>query len=318
MLFILTNAEDATASFLVDRLSKNQVPFLRLDTDTLISKTEVSYRAQKPALKVDGTLYRPEDVDHIWYRRPEKLKTSIGKTSPEVEYTIQEWSEALEGFFAHIPKKDWVNYPAYNAAASHKLEQLTTASRLGFKIPDTLVTQDPNALRDFFDRNRGRVIVKPMASGYVERSLESYDSLIYTNPVTEQHLDNLADLPACPTMFQQYIRKQFDVRITVIDAHIHPVALADYEEDGTARCDIRRNNMKDVVYQRIELPSLIIAKIRHLVSHYKLRFAAIDMAVDLNGEWHFFEINPNGQWAWLEICADVKISDSFLDSFKRV
>jgi glutathione synthase/RimK-type ligase-like ATP-grasp enzyme len=316
MLFILTSAEDATASFLVDRLSKGSVPLLRLDTDSIVSRSRISYRLREPILEIEGTAYQPADVTHVWYRRPEKLQHRSFGASPEGEYTRQEWTEAIEGFFAHVPKFKWMNHPTSNAAASHKLQQLTTASALGFTVPDTVVTQDARCLREFFYQHGGRVIVKPMASGYVERVADTHDSLIYTNRVVEEHLADLSDLSGCPTMFQEYVMKQHDVRVTVVDDDIYAVALT-ADDNGAQRCDIRRNNMSDVVYHRVQLPLKIARAVRQLVHTYELRFAAIDFAVSTEGEWYFFEINPNGQWAWLEMCANVRISDSFLKSFRQ-
>jgi hypothetical protein len=315
MLFILTSAEDATASFLVDILAQKHVKFLRLDSDTLVSRSSLSYHPRQPALKVDGTWYEPSDVTHVWYRRPQKLRSPALEGSPEGKYTLEEWAASIEGFFAHVPMPKWMNHPASNALASHKLGQLSTACNLGLKIPDTLVTQDADALKHFFSHHNGCIIVKPMATGYVERPADSQDSLIYTNRILQQHLANLSDLTSCPTMFQQFINKQYDVRITVIDANLHAVALTALDKDGEQRCDIRRDNMRDVRYQQIELPQEVSTQIQRLVKKYELRFAAIDMVVDLGGDWYFLEINPNGQWAWMEICANIKLSESFLDSF---
>jgi glutathione synthase/RimK-type ligase-like ATP-grasp enzyme len=208
-----------------------------------------------------------------------------------------------------------MNHPSLNAMASRKLEQLTTALSLGFSVPDTLATQEPEQLRRFFDLHQGQVIVKPLSTGCVERPGEERDSLIYTNRVVAGHLDDLNDLPLCPTLFQQFIQKQYDVRITVVDSDIHAVILRAADEGGGQRCDIRRNNMADVAYESITLPDNIEAKIRALMSHYGLRFGAIDMAVSTDNRWYFFEINPNGQWAWLDTFADMNISASFVKSF---
>src|SRR5581483_9580101 len=165
------------------------------------------------------------------------------------KFIVGEWAEALEGFFAHIPKEKWMNHPANNVAASHKVDQLTTAQAFGFNVPSTIVTQDGDELRAFYTKHDGRIIVKPMASGYVERADGERDSLVYTNIVQLHHLENLDDLTACPTLFQQCIEKKSDVRITVVAEDIHSVELMAKEPDGSQRCDIRRNNMEDVEYR---------------------------------------------------------------------
>jgi hypothetical protein len=317
MLFILTNSQDATASYLVPVLENSKIPFLRLDTDCLLSKIAITYSNGKPGIKIDGRWYNDTDVDCIWYRRPEQLKDSRFDDSPESRYTRSEWTEFIECFFAHVPIARWMNHPSRNALASRKLEQLTTAIELGFRIPDTLATQEPDELKQFYSSHSGQVIIKPLSNGYIERKGDECDSLIYTNRLTENHLDKLDDLKVCPALFQQYILKQSDVRITVVDSDIHAVKLCAADASGEQRCDIRRNNMSDVAYELIALPNNVEDCVRKLMRHYDLRFAAIDMAVSITGEWYFFEVNPNGQWAWLDLSAGTNIAASFVKSFSK-
>lgn len=266
-------------------------------------------------LHIDGVSYEPSVIDHIWHRRPEELKDSRFDDSAESKYTQAEWAEFIENFFAHVPKERWINHPSCNAAASRKLEQLTIAKRFGFQVPNTLVTQNPKALKEFYNAHRNGVIAKPISTGYLERAEGEDDSLIYTNLLGDEDLSALEDLSACPTFFQEFISKQIDIRITVLDSAIHAVALSAKDHKGTQRCDIRRNNMADVTYSPIELPNDVRGALLRLVQHYELRFAAIDMALSTEGVWYFFEINPNGQWAWLDEVAGANIANSFLETF---
>jgi len=316
MLLILTNSEDVTADYLVPVLRQHEIEFLRFDTDSALHRIVFQYVDWKPSLLADGRSYHPEVFLNVWYRRPERLKHEEFDGSPEGGFVLDEWSEALEGFFAHIEMRKWMNHPSRNVAASHKIEQLTTARALGLRVPDTLVTQEPGQLRIFYEKHGERIIAKPMATGYVERPEGERDSLIYTNSVRPEHLANLEDLPACPTLFQEQIDKVSDIRITVVDHDIHAVELVALEPHGSQRCDIRRNNMEDVSYRLVTLPAQIERGVMTLVSHYALRFAAIDMAVTRDGEWVFFEVNPNGQWAWLDLAGGTNIADSFVRAFR--
>ena len=216
-----------------------------------------------------------------------------------------------------MPIEKWVNHPSRNALASRKLEQLTTAIQLGFTIPDTLATQEPDELRHFYERHSGQIIIKPLSTGYIERKGDDRDSLIYTNKLNEKHLEKLEDLTVCPALFQQLILKESDIRITVVDSDIHSVKLCASDKSGEQRCDIRRNNMSDVTYKEISLPKDVETCIRKLVAHYGLRFAAIDMAISITGEWIFFEVNPNGQWAWLDLSGGMNIAASFVKTFSK-
>lgn len=314
MLLILTNSQDATADYLIPVLQEAGISHFRLDTDTLIARSSASFRPRQPLLVVAGTPIQPDQITHIWYRRPEALKDERFNNCPEGRFALSEWSEAVEGVLSHVQRERWMNHPSSNASASHKLEQLTTALSLGFTIPDTLLTQDADDARAFYHQHDGQVIVKPMSNGYVERP-KGVDSLIYTNRLSDEDLASLDDLSQCPTLFQHCIAKASDVRITVVDHAIHAVCLRATDADGHQRCDIRRNNMSDVAYSDIELPDHVSSLVRRLVDHYGLRFAAIDMVVDLEQQWHFLEVNPNGQWAWLDIAGATNIARSFVESF---
>jgi glutathione synthase/RimK-type ligase-like ATP-grasp enzyme len=105
------------------------------------------------------------------------------------------------------------------------------------------------------------------------------------------------------------------VRVTVVDGKVEAVALRGHEPNGTPILDIRRNNMTGVIYERIILPQRVENILLELVSSYQLRFAAVDFGVDKSGRWYFFEINPNGQWAWLDLIGAVNIGNLFLETF---
>jgi len=156
-----------------------------------------------------------------------------------------------------------------------------------------------------------------LAGGYIERADSQTDTLIYTNALDKSHLSNLDDLELCPTLFQHFLKKSADVRITIVDGRITTVSLTARESDGSQRCDIRRNNMEDVAYQLIDLPGPIRDKLMRLMGHYSLRFAAVDMVIDTEGKWYFLETNPNGQWAWLDQTGVTDIASSFIDAFSK-
>lgn len=315
MLLILTNSKDATADYLCSSFQKRNIAFLRLDTENIVTLTKFQCKNFQPTLLLEGIEYTPHSFSHVWYRRPERLMCPNSQPSPEQDFALEEWAESMEGFLSQIPVTKWMNHPAKNALASHKIDQLITAQSFGLTVPDTLITQDADAFRTFFDAHQQEVIVKPLAGGYVERP-NGRDSLIYTNQILCNHLDDLTDLQLCPTFFQAKIRKRADVRLTVVDHNMHALILSACDSDGRQRCDIRRNNMEDVAYEPAELPTDIREKVESLMQHYNLRFGAIDFCIDEDGQWIFFEINPNGQWAWMDLAGASNIIESFVEAFR--
>ncbi len=85
-------------------------------------------------------------------------------------------------------------------------------------------------------------------------------------------------------------RKQRDIRVTVMDNDIHAVSLSGKENGEKQRLDIRRDNMRDVQYELTEMPDDVRRSVIRYHKSYGLRFSAIDMAIDQDGNWILFEI----------------------------
>lgn len=313
MLLILTTSTDVTADYLAKRLDEADVPLLRLDTDTCVERVRTHYAPDDgPSLRFDGRAVRPSEITNVWLRRPKEIQVTIDGDATERVHVANEWGEAIEGFLAHVPIARWMNHPTRNVLASHKLEQLTRARECGLTIPTTVVTQQPEELATFWRASKGRVIAKPLFSGYLERPDGSVAS-IYTNRVTEDQLASQA-LSACPTLFQEEVAKDFDVRVTAIDGRLTVVAMR-RSVAGAQIVDVRRDNMEGVGYEVITMPSEVESCLRKLLSSYGLRFAAVDFAVATDGTWVFFEINPNGQWAWFDLDGVTAIWKDFAYAF---
>ncbi len=319
MIGILSNSFDVTADYVCSRLEQNQLDYIRLNTDQLVKNTQLLYKLNSFSLVINNRILRLDDIRSMWCRRPQSLgfKENTTFEKGDKTHSISEWSAAIEGFLAHIPIKLWINHPSNNALAMSKLEQLSRANRLGLTIPKTLVTQSFEETMEFWKECKGSLVVKPISHGYIERDNSNEDTLIFTNEVTLAQLSENQDLLSlCPTLFQEKVKKIYDVRINIIDEKVIAVALYASEQDKLQAIDIRRNNMENVRYQLIVLPSYIENKVLELCQSYKLRFATVDMAFTKDYNWVFFEINPNGQWAWLDLEGVTDIASSLLKSMQ--
>jgi hypothetical protein len=319
MIIVFSNSLDVTADYVCSRLDQSQLQYVRLDTDHLVEKAELLYKCNIFSLSIDHQVLKLDDINCVWCRRPQSLKPQCNLSFEKSEqvHTISEWNASIEGFLAHIPVDLWINHPSNNALAVSKLEQLSRANKIGLKIPETLVTQSFEEAMQFWKECRGSVIVKPISHGYLERHNPKEDTLIFTNQVTLEQLNrNQGLLTLCPTLFQKKAEKKFDVRINIIDNEAIAVAIYASEQIELQAIDIRRNNMKNVRYELIDLPYSIKNKVLELCNSYNLRFAAVDMAFTKESDWIFFEINPNGQWAWLDLEGITDIASSLLKSMQ--
>jgi hypothetical protein len=54
-----------------------------------------------------------------------------------------------------------------------------------------------------------------------------------------------------------------------------------------------------------------------MCAHFGLRFAAFDFAMDNQNQWFFLEINPNGQWYWIEEMTGQPLSQAMAGEIRR-
>jgi glutathione synthase/RimK-type ligase-like ATP-grasp enzyme len=100
-----------------------------------------------------------------------------------------------------------------------------------------------------------------------------------------------------PVIFQEYIEARYDLRITVVGDSIFPAAI--YSQETAYKVDFRM----DIANARIEavrLPPAVEAQLQALMARLGLVYGAIDMRLTPDERYVFLEINPAGQWLFIE------------------
>lgn len=314
MLLVLTSTEDATADYLCTRLQTQSLPFLRIDTDTFAEIGFVEYGTAGVSLWYAARSYTPESFLVVWYRRPCGITVKGQSSAAERLHTSREWGASLDGFLAHIDTRRWINHPAANARASNKLLQLSMARRVGITTPETIVSRSSIEAQLFFQRHNGRVVIKPLSVGYVEAPDGTVEAQIYTSALRQEHLQDAQLLRKCPTLLQQRVEKGADVRVTIVDRLVTAISFT--PQEAHAPIDIRETDPHEISYSSVPLPVDICGRLLHLTEHLDLRFAAVDMIWTAENQWVFLEVNPNGQWAWMDLLGGSDIASTFVTAFQ--
>lgn len=210
------------------------------------------------------------------------------------EWAIREGEEALAGLWRSHDAL-WVNHPDDNRRAEFKQNQLLRAKELGFVVPSTLVTNSGKAARAFAEEFSEPLVCKPLRLGRVIHGGE--EKLFMTSRIDPTLLGDLGEGRET-YLLQQLVEKRSDIRVTVIDGRSFAVEI-DSQSDSDSMVDWRRGGtaLRHSVHR---LPDEISDLCVALCESYGLRFGAIDLALRPDGGYAFFEINPNGQWAWIE------------------
>lgn len=214
-------------------------------------------------------------------------------------FAATEAQEALAGMW-HSLDAFWVNDPARDQVAHRKAYQLSVAQDVGLRIPHTMITNDPGEARRFVDARGYRDVVYKAFSA-TERDWRE------TRLLREEELELLDNVRYAPVIFQEYVEAAVDLRVTAVGDELYAVAIHSQETDY--KVDFRM----DIASARIEavaLPDEVQRTLRALMQRLGLVYGAIDMRLTPDGRYVFLEINPAGQWLFVEQPSGQPIADA--------
>lgn len=318
MLLVVTNKSDLACDYLILRLKERKIAFVRLNTEDYGKQYEIDLTVSQhgPGLAISFSGRPPicaDQIEAVYFRQPRLPALPSDIASQDREFAMREVSEQLRSLWRLIDEQKWVNHPRRLWLASNKVEQLSVAVQIGFNIPDTLVTRSLPALRQFFDVHQGQVICKAVKNGFLNDQNGAIVAL--TQRIDEDFFNHASEFASIPSIYQTEIRKIYDVRVIVVGHNIFSTAIHSQEQIET-EVDWRAWDTCDfsLRHEPIELPSQVADYCRNITAHYGLCYSAIDLVLGQDGEYYFLELNPNGQWAWIEHKSGYSIRDAIIDS----
>lgn len=310
-ILVLTNSEDGdhTDSVIAGILKRGKKVF-RFDSDKFSTgETKVIVRAEN---EISFALASPEgsieskDIGCVWYRRPNHFIFDI-QDQVQKRYAEAETKAFLEGLW-RLTDAFWVNHPAALESARDKVLQFRLALGLGLKVPKTIITNDPTIAREFVGSRLNNSVFKAIRNEFLDYGDRGFN--IPTTLLGEAHLAKMELVKKLPSLFQECVERQYEVRVTMVGGDIFPVRIKP-KKDAPWNVDWRHPNLAGKVdYDVYDLPPTLVSACKEIKRRLDLRFCVLDFARDLKGDYIFFEVNPNGQWYWLEKETGLPISDA--------
>lgn len=297
-VLIITNDHDEHADAVVGELDKRDIPVFRFHPEDFPHACSVSIEIE--AGRIRGELRNADhrvsfdDICAAWYRRSRNLyQGPVSRTSEKLDDYVKTQSTATVVAVCASLETLWVSHPFALRRGEVKARQLTEASRAGLTIPHTLISNDPARAATFVDAlGTTECAIKPLlAVGVTDE--HGYRLPLTTTLPPGHSLDSVA---LAPTMFQPYVDKAFELRCVVMGEKIFAAKL-DSQANEDSRIDWRGGDPEHEIF---ELPESVQVSLRRLMDRFDLNFASLDMIVTPDGEFVFLELNPNGQWLWLE------------------
>jgi glutathione synthase/RimK-type ligase-like ATP-grasp enzyme len=313
-VLVVTRSDDASAGPVLEALAERGARAFRFDTDRF--PTEVRYLGHlgspRRCLLADGDDELDlSEVSSVWYRRlhpggllPNDMDAQLRRASIlETRATILGMIASLGGF--HMDPVERVHH------ACNKQLQLELAKRLGLAIPPTLISNDPASVRAFARQCGGRVVAKMLSSFAIYE--DGREQVVFTTEVAPADLADLERLRLCPMTFQAQIPKQLELRATAVGDRLFTAAVDSQRSDDT-RVDWRRDGLGLVgSWTHYALPKVIERRLLKMLAHFGLHYGAFDLILTPDGRYVFLELNPSGEFLWLDAYSKLPIASAIAE-----
>ncbi|HSL09316.1 MAG TPA: ATP-grasp ribosomal peptide maturase [Pseudonocardiaceae bacterium] len=309
-VLVVAQAHDGTADLVVDALLTRGAEVARIDTADFpgaFSLAATPDRIDSPGwLCVRGRRIDLESVCSVYRRSPARFAFPGGMSAPERRFATLESVYGLGGVLSAQPWR-WIDHPSAVADATYKPRQLRVAARCGLTVPRSLVTNVGARAREFAAEVGGVLVYKSLSTGVVTEQDEL--RIIYTSRLTADDLDDGA-ISLCCHLFQEWVPKAFDVRLTVVGDRCFAVAV----HAGSPEAEVDwRSRYDDLRYEVCGAPGKVRRGVRAYLREFNLTFGAFDFSVTPDGRWWFLECNPAGQWGWLAEETGLPIAEAIAD-----
>jgi glutathione synthase/RimK-type ligase-like ATP-grasp enzyme len=313
LVLVLTRRSDRESDYVGIDLMRRGVDYIRIDIEDIPDLLRVRYSIKQGVRSIKFLLNEREidvaNISAVYLRNFEIEAIRSRGDNLSKTFSSEQWGDTYNILQAGL-KCAWVNHPDATRAANDRLQQLSVAKSIGLNIPETIVTNDPDMARDFYQSHRAGIIIKALHHHAVQVGNRVY--AMYTHKMTKKDLSYLNDLVYAPCILQERLDKKSDIRITVVGKHIFAVEI-DSQLTNKGCEDLHRCPLIQLPKRAIELNKTDQDKCIKLIDSFGLQYGAIDLVRDTNNRLIFLEINPTGDWLWIEQHTGLPITEAMTD-----
>lgn len=305
ILIVSTKADIAT-DYVILSLKKQDANFYRLNTEDfpLNSFSSISFEPSSKLArwewKEDELHYDFNNVKSVWYRRHRLPEMPPEISEAHAEYCLRESDWFLKGILWELESNNqkvrWMSKPSILRICDSKIFQLQLAQNIGFKIPQTLISTDPEEVRKFFIEHQGDVIAKPLRLGYFDYG--ELQTSVYTSRLNWEDLQNDDEIRIAPVIYQKHLKKKYDIRVTVVEDKVFSAAI-DSQKIPSAIIDWRKTETENIIHLNHQLPKNIEAKCIAFLKNLGLSYGAIDFVLTPENDYFFWKsIQTDNGFGW--------------------
>ena len=240
-------------------------------------------------------------LDVVWWRRSYIGKAIIPADVSEpsaIDVISGDCRVSVMGLMLNEFRGAWVSHPDATRRAENKLLQLRAAHSAGLRIPKTLVSQNPTQIREFASALGGEVVVKSLTN--------SKHAALTAAVVDAELLSSDRALRLCPAIYQELIPGTRHLRVHGFGERFHAALITCEQLDW-------RYNLADATVEPYALPAHVQAALSAVLRQLGLRKGIFDLKLTPSGEFVWLEVNPQGQFLFIEGLTDMPLTNHVAD-----
>ena len=294
-ILVITSSIDVTVDY-IEKNYFNRLTIYRVNIDQLASYQIIITDEVVTISNQNNQMISLDDVDGILYRKP--LLPDIRNFDIAYHEMIQKDIIAVVNGIVDSFEGRVLTKPSILRKCENKIYQLIYAKKNRVLIPESFIG---NSTQELSRRNDSQCIIKPITTGKVYH--KDYCEIFHTSYFNGYE----KEISLTPVYVQKYVKKRYEVRLTVVDKQFFGVKIM-----AADMVDWRKSYQGNK-YEKITIPIFIKKQVLMMMKEFDLHFGAFDYIVSEDEKWYFLEVNPNGQWLWLDKELDLKISDAIVD-----
>ena len=284
--FLYTNSYDGTSDLIVRELGPENVFRFNFDLwgDYELAIEPGSFEARDPS----GRSVRLEDIVKVYWRKPIQVRELFPENAISAErvYAEEELWYAMRDLVNLLwqeGKVVLVEPLAENRVG--KFVQMRVAEGL-FEVPPwKFIMGSPGRLVP--DKES---VVKSLTLGRVAER-----SVIYATKVREEELN-----PDEPWFVQDCVEAEADVTVVFVRGRLFPFELRRDFTDLSVDWRVVSLDPQYSKWVHFRLPAPTETAIREYMGRLSLDYGRLDFLRRPTGEYVFLEVNPHGEWGWLD------------------
>jgi hypothetical protein len=316
MILLLSSPSEPLAMLLAEKLQERGVAYVQFDYGQFPATAELSLSYEpdgrgQSVLRTDEDLVDLSQIDTVLFWRPSSPTPHAAITDEASRaFVTTESLGFLNDAWSSLDCRWLPARPSVVRDAAQKVSQLQIAASLGFELPPSLITNSPDEFLEFYRQHNGHVVSKLVGVAFLRHIGDAFGR--YTEVVTTRDVGYAHAIRHAPVIFQAYVPKRLELRITVVGQRVFAAAI-DSQASNHTRHDWRRYDFFGTSYVAHDLPEEVDRRCVRLLERLGLSYGAIDMILTPDGRYVFLEINPSGLYLWVEEATGLPITDAICD-----